>query len=112
MNGTRARPTRASDSRNARALIWREEWVRQGKSFWSELARDRSGKLDAYVETKEQYLGLIEDPLKPELSPGGLVQSARLKQTLLDPQVCSRVSRRRGWHDSVLSSRAVARAPG
>ena len=57
------RPTRASDSRNARVLTWREEWVRQGKSFWSELARDRSGKLDAYVETKEQYLGLIEDLL-------------------------------------------------
>lgn len=57
------RPTRASDSRNARVLTWREEWVRQGKSFWSELARDRGGKLDAYVETKEQYLGLIEDLL-------------------------------------------------
>jgi len=57
------RPTRASDSRNARVLTWREEWVRQGKSFWSELARDRGGKFDAYVETKEQYLGLIEDLL-------------------------------------------------
>jgi hypothetical protein len=57
------RPTRASDSRNARALTWREEWMRQGKSFWSELAKDRAGKLDAYVETKEQYLGLIEDLL-------------------------------------------------
>jgi hypothetical protein len=57
------RPTRASDSRNARVLTWREEWLRQGKSFWSELAKDRSGRLDAYVETKEQYLGLIEDLL-------------------------------------------------
>jgi hypothetical protein len=57
------RPTRASDSRNARVLTWREEWMRMGKSFWGELARDRAGKLDAYVETKEQYLGLIEDLL-------------------------------------------------
>jgi hypothetical protein len=58
------RPTRASDTRNARVLTWREEWLRQNKTFWAELARERSGKLDAYVETKEQYLGLIEDLLQ------------------------------------------------
>jgi len=57
------RPTRSTDTRNARVLTWREEWIRQGKGFWRELARDRGGKLDAYVETKEQYLGLIEDLL-------------------------------------------------
>ena len=55
------RPTRATDSRNARVLTWREEWIRQSKSFWSELSKERNSKLDAYVETKEQYLGLIED---------------------------------------------------
>jgi hypothetical protein len=58
------RPARASDTRNARVLTWREEWLRQNKSFWAELARDRNGKLDAYVETKEQYLGVIEDLLQ------------------------------------------------
>jgi hypothetical protein len=57
------RPTRSSDTRNTRVLTWREEWIRQGRGFWRELARDRGGKLDAYVETKEQYLGLIEDLL-------------------------------------------------
>ena len=57
------RPARASDSRNARVLSWREEWLRQGKTLSSESAKDRGGKLDAYVETKEQYLGLIEDLL-------------------------------------------------
>lgn len=57
------RPARSSDSRNTRVVTWREEWIRQGKGFWSELARDRTGKLDAYVETKEQYLGLIDDLL-------------------------------------------------
>jgi len=55
------RPTRATDSRNARVLTWREEWIRQSKSFWSELSKEHNSKLDAYVETKEQYLGLIED---------------------------------------------------
>jgi len=55
------RPTRSTDSRNARVLTWREEWLRQAKGFWSELAKDRNGKLDSYVETKEQYLSMIED---------------------------------------------------
>ena len=55
------RPTRATDSRNARVLTWREEWIRQGKGFWSDLSKERNSKLDAYVETKEQYLRLIED---------------------------------------------------
>ena len=56
-------PTRSSDSRNARAITWREEWVRQGKGPWSEPTKERAPKLDAYVETKEQYLGLIDDLL-------------------------------------------------
>ena len=55
------RTARATDSRNARVLTWREEWIRQGKGFWSDLSKERNSKLDAYVETKEQYLGLIED---------------------------------------------------
>src|SRR5213082_1261259 len=48
------RPTRATDSRNARVLTWREEWIRQGKGFWSDLSKEHNSKLDAYVETKEQ----------------------------------------------------------
>ena len=57
------RPARSSESRNARVLAWREEWIRQGKGFWSELARERDGKVDSYVETKEQYLNMLEDLL-------------------------------------------------
>lgn len=58
------RPTRSSDSRNARILTWREEWMRQSKGFWSDLAKDRHGKIDSYVETKEQYLSMIADLLQ------------------------------------------------
>jgi hypothetical protein len=57
------RPARSNDSRNTRVLTWREEWTRQGKGFWSEISKDRNGKLDPYVETKEQYLSMIEDLL-------------------------------------------------
>jgi len=57
------RPARSNESRNSRVLTWREEWIRQGKGFWSEIARQRDGKLDSYVETKEQYLSMLEDLL-------------------------------------------------
>lgn len=57
------RPIRSTDSRNTRVLTWREEWLRQSKGFWSELAKERNVKLDSYVETKEQYLSMIEDLL-------------------------------------------------
>lgn len=52
------------DTRSTRALAWREEWVRQGQSFWNEIARQRAGKLGAHVETKDQYLLQIEDVLR------------------------------------------------
>ena len=58
------RPARSNDSRNNRVLNWREEWIRQGKGFWSEVTKDGNGKLDPYVETKEQYLSMIEDLLQ------------------------------------------------
>lgn len=55
-------PPRATDSRNARVLSWREEWLRQSRA-----SRDNghfgSGRLAAPVETKEQYLTLVEDLL-------------------------------------------------
>jgi hypothetical protein len=56
-------PPRATDSRNSRVLLWREEWLRQGKGYWSEPGPDRVSRFGAPVETKEQYLGLIEDLL-------------------------------------------------
>jgi hypothetical protein len=56
------RPGRASDSRSARVAIWREEWLRRGQALWNG-AGQRGAKLNGYVETKEQYLRLIEDLL-------------------------------------------------
>ena len=56
-------PPRATDSRNSRVLLWREEWLRQGKGAWSEPGPDRVNRFGPPVETKEQYLRLIEDLL-------------------------------------------------
>src|SRR5207245_10558393 len=58
------RTARGADSRNTRVLTWREEWLRQGRNSASEPGRDRVAKLSAHVETKEQYLGLVEDLLQ------------------------------------------------
>src|SRR5687768_7365237 len=42
---------------------WREEWLRGGDDFWSDVDTGRSGKLGMPVETKSQYLQLLEDTL-------------------------------------------------
>ena len=56
-------PTRSNDTRHHRVMSWREEWMRQAPSSPVETVTERSAKLGSYVETKEQYLGLIEDLL-------------------------------------------------
>jgi hypothetical protein len=48
----------------APVLGWREEWLRGDDSFWTELELSRAGKLGSRVQSKQQYLGLIEDLLR------------------------------------------------
>ncbi len=43
---------------------WREEWLRGGNDFWEEFEISRNGKLGAPVETKSQYLRLLEETLR------------------------------------------------
>lgn len=43
---------------------WREEWLRGGDAFWMETEAAQTGKLGASVETKSQYLRLVEDALR------------------------------------------------
>ncbi len=58
------RAVRPDERRNARALAWREEWVRRGNTFWTGFDRRRAGQLGARVETRQQYLELLNDLLK------------------------------------------------
>ena len=44
-------------------LAWREEWLQGGDDFWSEFEKERAGKLGSRVQSKQQYLGLVEDLL-------------------------------------------------
>ncbi|HEX4899353.1 MAG TPA: hypothetical protein VFV61_02415 [Pyrinomonadaceae bacterium] len=43
---------------------WREEWLQGGDSFWNEFDLKRAGRLGAPVQSKQQYLGLVEDLLR------------------------------------------------
>jgi hypothetical protein len=45
-------------------LSWREEWLRGGDDFWPDLERSRSGRLGSRVQSKQQYLGFVEDLLR------------------------------------------------
>lgn len=55
-------PPRAADSRQSRVLSWREEWLRESKAARENTSLS-SGRSSAPVETKEQYLNLVEDLL-------------------------------------------------
>lgn len=43
---------------------WREEWLRGSDDFWTDLNKERAGKLGAPVQSKQQYLGFVEDLLR------------------------------------------------
>ncbi len=43
---------------------WREEWLRLGNSFWDDLETTQAGKLGTLIETKSQYLRLLEETLQ------------------------------------------------
>ncbi|MBK8150190.1 MAG: hypothetical protein IPK58_18840 [Acidobacteria bacterium] len=43
---------------------WREEWLRGGGDFWSELEFRQAGRLGTSCETKSQYLRLVEELLR------------------------------------------------
>jgi hypothetical protein len=43
---------------------WREEWLRGGDDFWNDFKQQQAGKLGAPVQSKQQYLGFVEDLLR------------------------------------------------
>jgi len=45
-------------------ISWREEWLRGADDFWVELERERGAKLGSRVQSKQQYLGFVEDLLR------------------------------------------------
>ena len=45
-------------------VTWREEWLRGGDDFWVDLERLRDAHLGSRVQSKQQYLGFVEDLLR------------------------------------------------
>lgn len=43
---------------------WREEWLQGGDDFWRDFDKARAGRLGAPVQSKQQYLGFVEDLLR------------------------------------------------
>jgi hypothetical protein len=43
---------------------WREEWLQGGDDFWPGFEKRRAGKLGARAQSKQQYLGFLEELLQ------------------------------------------------
>lgn len=45
-------------------IAWREEWLRGDDEFWIDFERERGTRLGSPVQSKQQYLGFVEDLLR------------------------------------------------
>ena len=45
-------------------ISWREEWLRGGDDFWIDVDRSQKARLGSRVQSKQQYLGFVEDLLR------------------------------------------------
>ncbi|HEY0324076.1 MAG TPA: hypothetical protein VGC66_24225 [Pyrinomonadaceae bacterium] len=57
------RPTSRRENGKNALPAWREEWLRGNDTFWDEKERTHSGRLGAPVQSRQQYLYLLEDLL-------------------------------------------------
>jgi len=55
--------TRTTSARDP-LVSWREEWLRGSDEFWVEFERGRHARLGSPVQSKQQYLGFVEDLLQ------------------------------------------------
>ena len=55
--------TQATSTRDP-IVTWREEWLRGSDDFWLDLERARGARLGSRVQSKQQYLGFVEDLLR------------------------------------------------
>ena len=55
--------TQATSTRDP-IVSWREEWLRGSDDFWLDLERARGSRLGSRVQSKQQYLGFVEDLLR------------------------------------------------
>lgn len=56
-------PTTIDASTQQKSQSWREEWLQGRDDFWEDLEKIRAGRLGSRVQSKQQYLGFVEDLL-------------------------------------------------
>jgi hypothetical protein len=57
-------PIMETPSHQDSQVAWREEWLQGGDHFWRDFERKTAGLLGAPVQSKQQYLGFVEDLLQ------------------------------------------------
>jgi hypothetical protein len=59
-------PVPVTQTSNARdpLVTWREEWLRGTDDFWIDFEHGRQARLGSPVQSKQQYLGFVEDLLR------------------------------------------------
>ena len=59
-------PTPITQTETQRDLFatWKEEWLRGGDDFWVKLEKEGAALLGSRVQSKQQYLGSVEDLLR------------------------------------------------
>ena len=79
------------NQRRTSLTAWKEEWIRGTDDFWSDLEHKRSGRLGDFVETRQQYLRLVEEFLEAashtekwaiSFVEDGFVSSAELAESI------------------------------
>jgi adenine-specific DNA-methyltransferase len=53
----------ATNANQRTSVAWREEWLQGSDDFWQDFEQKRAGKLGARAQSKQQYLGFLEDVL-------------------------------------------------
>ena len=57
-------PLEAAHANQRTIESWREEWLQGGDDFWQGFEKRRAGKLGARAQSKQQYLGFLEELLQ------------------------------------------------
>jgi hypothetical protein len=57
-------PITQTGFRRDKFTTWKEEWLRGEDGFWSELEKEAGPTLGSRVQSKQQYLGFVEDLLR------------------------------------------------
>ena len=86
---------------------WREEFLRGGDDFWNDLEIRQAGRLGTLIETKSQYLRLLEETLLTALNINSWAIAhveEILRDNINEPVTVAELSRMTGVSERTLRS--------